>query len=183
MQENKIYNEKKIITAVSDGDVVSFRLLFDRYRNELYRYCFRVAKSKEQSEEIVQDVFIMVWQNRINIKPELPIKPYLYKITQNLAFNFLKKAANEERLKREVFYSCAKEFRPEDELDYNDTKTLVGQAIRQMPNGQRKIFTMSREENKSQDEIAHELNISKNTVKDQIYKALRHIRQYLKTTG
>jgi len=182
MQGNNLYREKEIIASVTKGEVGSFRILFDRYRNEIFTYCLKITKTKEAAEEIVQDVFLRIWQNRSKLDPELPIKPYLCTITKNLAFNFLKKAANDEKLKREVFFVSPKEFRLEDQLDYNDTKLLIDRAIEKMPEGQRKVFLMSRKGNQSNDEIAINLSVSKNTVKDQLFKALRHLRQYLATS-
>lgn len=170
-----------MIGRLSSGEVSAFREIFDRYRNEVYTYCYKVTKRKEPAEEIIQDVFLILWQKRESLNAELPIRPYLYTITQNLAFNFLKKAANEAKLKREVFYLSQKDYRPEWELDCKDTQELIAKAVNQLPPRQREIFSMSRNDQKSHDEISNELRISKNTVKDQIFKALKFIKQYLQS--
>lgn len=181
MNGRELYDEQAIISNVKEGDEESFKRLFDRYRNELFTYCLRITKERLLAEEIVQDVFMIIWQKREELQPELPIQPYLYTITQNLAFNFLKKAAKDAKMRRQVFYESQKEFRQEWLVDFQDTKELIEQAIRQMPSRQREIFSLSRNENKSHDEIARELQISKNTVKDQIFKALKAIKHYLQT--
>ena len=174
-----IYDEKQVIERLIEGQPDAFRQLFNRYRNEVYTYSCKISKRKEYAEEIVQDVFVIVWQKREALNPEMPIAPYLYTITQNLSFNFLKKAANENRLKKEVFYRSQKDYRPEWETDYNDTLHLINEAITILPARQREIFSLSRDKLKSHDEISHSLGISKNTVKDQIFKALKFIRHHL----
>ena len=179
MHRPKVYDEEAIINKLKEGDEASFKCLFDRYRNELFTYCLRITKEKSMAEEIVQDVFMIVWQKREELQSQLQIRPYLYTITQNLSFNFLKKATNDAKMKRQVFYESQKEFRQDWIVDFHDTKDLIEHAITQMPSRQREIFSLSRNDNKSHDEIARELHISKNTVKDQIFKALKAIKHYL----
>ncbi len=179
MHRPKVYDEEAIIRKIKEGDEASFRCLFDRYRNELFTYCLHITKERSIAEEIVQDVFMIIWQNREGLQPQ--IKPYLYTITQNLSFNFLKKATRDVKMKKQVFYESQKEFRQEWLIDFKDTKELIAQAITQMPTRQQEIFSLSRLENKSHDEIARQLRISKNTVKDQMYKALKAIKHYLQT--
>ncbi len=179
MYRPKVYDEEAIIRKIKEGDEASFRCLFDRYRNELFTYCQHITKERSIAEEIVQDVFMIIWQNREGLQPQ--IKPYLYTITQNLSFNFLKKATRDVKMKKQVFYESQKEFRQEWLIDFKDTKELITQAITQMPTRQQEIFSLSRWENKSHDEIARQLRISKNTVKDQMYKALKAIKHYLQT--
>ncbi len=179
MYRPKVYDEEAIIRKIKEGDEASFRCLFDRYRNELFTYCLHITKERSIAEEIVQDVFMIIWQNREGLQPQ--IKPYLYTITQNLSFNFLKKATRDVKMKKQVFYESQKEFRQEWLIDFKDTKELITQAITQMPTRQQEIFSLSRWENKSHDEIARQLRISKNTVKDQMYKALKAIKHYLQT--
>lgn len=181
MHRPKVYDEEAIINKLKEGDEASFKCLFDRYRNELFTYCLRITKERSLAEEIVQDVFMIIWQKRDEVQSQLPIRPYLYTIAQNLSFNFLKKAANDSKMKRQVFYESQKEFRQDWLVDFKDTKKLIEQAITQMPSKQRLIFSLSRMESKSHEEIARELQISKNTVKDQIFKALKAIRHYLQT--
>lgn len=182
MESKFTYHEHDIILNISRGDVNSFRRFFDRYRNELYTYCLKLTKEKAGAEEIVQDVFTIIWSHRHELNPQLPIKPYLYAITKNRALNFLRKNDLDKRLKKEVHYVSEKITRPEDDLDYQDTRLLLEQALQQMPEGQREVFFLSREKGMSREEIASALNTSKNTVKDQLYKALKHIRNYLNTS-
>jgi len=183
MKERRLLSEQEIVTAITSSDVAAFRLLFDRYRNELYTYALKVVKQKELAEEIVQDAFIIIWNKRSHLQKELSIKAYLYKITQNLSFNVLKRAALDERLRQRVFHSMSLADNPEEQSDYNDTYAQIEWAIGNMPTRQRLIFQMSRAEEKSHEVIARELGISKNTVKDQIFKALKFIRHHLVATG
>jgi RNA polymerase sigma factor (sigma-70 family) len=95
-------DERTLVINLIAGDERAFRAIFDRYRDCLYGYCLKFTKSKEAAEEIVQDVFVKVWETRSNLNPDLSFKAYLYQITKNLAFNFLKKAAGESSFKKKI---------------------------------------------------------------------------------
>lgn len=161
------------------GDEAAFRAIFDLYRDRLFCYCLKFTKSREAAEEIVQDVFIKVWENRQAVNPDLSFKAYLYQITKNLAFNFLKKAAGEVSFKRKVLlYLEVAHNQPEEACILQDYEQLAEKAIQMLPPQRQLIFRMSRREGMSHEEIAAILGISKNTVKVQIVKASKTLRDF-----
>ena len=175
-------NLKLLLTQVKEGSEKSFQLLFDSYSPPIYAYCLSLVKNKYYAEEIVQDVFIKVWVKRETLNPELSFKSYLFTITKNASFNFLKKAAKDIKLREEVFYLSQKSYAQKvGHIQETDIEKVKQQLIDLLPPKRKQIFEMSRNENKSYLDISEELGISMNTVKSQMNKALKTIRSYLST--
>ncbi len=174
--------EREIIKKVSEGDHGAFRRIFDQYKDILYGYSYKLTKSQTLAEEAVQEVFLKVWQNRQTLDADRPIKAYLYKITQNHVYNTLRNAAYNDKLKQQIFYRCLNtHYSTEDQVIYRDLETFKDQAIDRLPARRQLIFRMSRVQGLSHEEIANQLGISQHTVKDQIVKALKSIKEQLLT--
>jgi RNA polymerase sigma-70 factor (ECF subfamily) len=161
-----------------------FRDLFDLYYPEVLMYSKSLVKMEEQAEEITQDVFVKIWEYRKKLNPNLSLKSLIFTITRNFCFNFLKKSAYDRHLVKEVFYNSQRNEKSCDtviiEEDYEKLGLL---AINSLPPRCRLIYNMSRNQDKSYNEIASELNISENTVKNQMSKALEIIRNFLVAHG
>lgn len=173
--------EREIIKKISNGDHRAFRQIFDQYKDVLYGYSLKLTKSQEMAEEAVQETFIKIWQSRSGLNTELSLKAYLYKITQNHIFNTLRKAANHSKLKEEIFYQQLNtHFSTEDQIVYHELEVFKEKAIADLPARRQLIYKMSRTDGLSHEEIAAQLGISQHTVKDQMVKALKSIKKYLK---
>ena len=179
-----MFNEKFLIEELVDGNNKAFRILFDTYRNDVYAYSLSMLKTKVLAEEIVQDVFLKIWQHRDRLNPDLSFKSYVFTITRNLTFNLINKVTNNRKLKEEVFYESQKSYTPiEDKIADCDYENIKNKAIEQLSPRRKIIFEMSRNEGRSYEEISKELNISVSTVKGQMSKALTTIRDFLHTHG
>lgn len=175
-------DEAVIVRRVSEGDHRAFRQIFDRYKDVLFGYSCRFTKSPPLAEEIVQEVFLKVWQNREKLDPQLSVKSYLYKLTQNLVYNTLRNAAYDNKLKQQIFYRCLNtHYSTEDQVIYRDLEVFKDKAVACLPAKRQLIFRMSRVQGLSHEEIAEQLGISPHTVKDQIVKALKSIKKQLRT--
>ena len=184
MSETDIFNEKLLVKGLMFGEAKAFRKLFNTYKNDVYAYSMSMLKSKELAEEIVQDVFLNIWQHRDRLNPDLSFKSYVFTITRNLTFNLISKVANNRKLIGEVFYESQKSYSPiEDELADIDYENIKKKAIDTLPPKRKIIFEMSRNEDKSYEEISKELNISISTVKCQMNKALSTMRDFLQKHG
>ena len=180
MADQDLHGEKLLVKALSEGNENAFRKLFDTYRNELYKFSLSMVCSGFYAEEIVQEVFLKVWTKRKTLNPELSFKSYLFTITRNDTIKFLKKAANNLKLREEVFYQSQKFANPTERyMRELELDVLKNEALDQLPPKRRLIFEMSRNDGKSYEDIAMELGLSPNTVRNQMSMALETMRSFL----
>ncbi len=181
MENNKTKHiEKLLIEQIKEGNEKAFRKLFDTYRNDLYRFSLSMVISKDYAEEIVQDVFFKVWVKRETLNSNLSIKSYLFTITRNKNISFLKKAANNRKLREEIFYESQKTANSTEKYIREAELEMIKQsALNLLPPRRRLIFEMSRNDGKNYAEIAKELGISQNTVRNQMSMALETLRNFL----
>ncbi len=180
MTEKEKHSDKLFVKELIANDEKAFQKLFDIYAGNIYAYSKSMLKSKEYAEEIVQDVFLRVWLHRDRINPDASFKSYIFTIARNLTLNFLSKAAYDKKLKEEIFYKSQRADNQTEKLvSETEYERLKTQAIAQLPPKRRRIFEMSRNEGRSYEEISKELEISINTVKTQMSKALESIRIFL----
>lgn len=179
MNENEV-----LLTKLRNGDELAFAQIYNQYRSKMYTYAYNLCKSSETAEEIVQEVFIRLWQKKAQINTELNFSAYLKKITLNHVLNHLKKVAREKSLQDEIFqYIETIRNTTEDNLLEKELLKTYDEAIENLPPQKKIIYQMSRNEEMSHDQIAEKLNISKNTVKNHMVEATKFIRSYVSKHG
>ena len=173
-------SEKFLIKEMVVGNERAFEFLYAKYYPPIYAYCFSLLKTREDAEEIVQEVFTKLWVHASDIDLNSSLKAYLYTITKNLSFNYLKKSSNQHTLKESLFYRAISTRDATFEILIDkEYQSLKIEAIELLPEKRRIIYQMSRDQGMSYDDISSELNISMSTVKNQMSKALQFIRKYL----
>ncbi len=164
-----------ILQQVIEGDKAAFTVLFDHYKGPAMRFCYTIVKDEAEAENMLQDVFIKIWERRHQIKPELNFNSYLYTCLRNVSFDFLKKMEKEQLL-RQKYFERIEQIAHDESQEYEIRMSQLECAVDSLSTKRKQILKMSLEENKSYQEIASSLKISKNTVKNQLVKA----RQFLK---
>ncbi|MDP2336052.1 MAG: RNA polymerase sigma-70 factor [Bacteroidota bacterium] len=180
MAEQPIYIDKELIRKLKKGDIDAFNRIFYAYSSKLYHFAYGYLKSKEDSEEMVQDIFSKIWDKRADIKEEYEFRSYLFSI----AFNYIKKYFRSKALINK-YAEFATANNPESEqiqedVNYASLKLRVDQLVDQMPEKRKAVFFKSRVEGKNSKEIAAEMNISPSTVENHLNQALRFLRLHLK---
>ncbi len=179
-----ILENDALLIKLKNGDATAFEEIYNQYRSKIYTYALKLSKSTVVAEEIVQEVFIKIWQKREQLNPELHFGAYLKKITLNHVLNHLKKVAREKTLQDELFnYLSLIRNNAEDSLLEKELLKTYEEAIAQLPPQKKIIYQLSRNEELSHDEIAKKLNISKNTVKNHMVEATKFIRNYVSKNG
>lgn len=175
------FNEKSVLKSVSQGDRNAFRILYTYYLHDIFRYLFLYTKNRETCEEIVQNVFLKIWEHRENVVEIASFRYYLYRCAKNLLTDETRK--NE---RRKVAYMVMSE-KSEISSEKSDDKLIVDQysrialkAITFLPKKRKEIIKLHTLENCSYDEIAIRLSISKSVVKKQVYAGILFIRNYFK---
>lgn len=177
-------NNNNHLVKLRDGDEQAFIQIYNQYRSKIYAYALSLVKSADTAEEIVQQVFIKIWQKKEQINPDLSFNAYLKKITLNHVLNYLKKASREKTLQEQIFnYTEAGTAGADDYLLEKELRKIYIAAIEQLPAQKKLIYHMSRTQELSHEEIALKLNISKNTVKNHMVEATKGIRAYVSKNG
>ena len=159
----------------------TIKRLFDELFHQLVLSAFRYVNDYDQAEEIVQDVFVKVWQNFDQLRQVKDLKGYLFKAVRNSSINFLKhiKVRQKFTVDSEVLNSSVGKS-PEETILEEETKRRVHQAVNKLPDNWREAIVLSKYDNLKYHEIAEEMNISQKTVEKYISKALQFLRQELK---
>lgn len=176
---DKTVNDSNLVLLLQKGNVVAFDTLFKVYSPKLYGFALKYFKNVSEAEELVQEVFVKVWENHQNLKSELSFKSYLFTI----ALNQIRKHFNKKATSLKYLESLQKEYEIIDNNavidDYETALLQINHIIEQLPPRKREILMKRKLEGKSSKEIARELNISAGTVDNQISEALCFIRSQL----
>ncbi len=167
---------------LAPGNPQEFEQLFKQYYKELCRHSLRFVKQEEVAEELVQDVFIKVWQKKQQHNGPESIKAYLYTAVRNSSMNYLKSQFARQKFEdHKSTQNYLQTESTEEKLNYLELSLLVDEAVERLPRQCRTIFEMSRSSGFSHEEIAKEMQISPKTVENQIGIALKKLKKHLQT--
>lgn len=173
--------EKHLLARIAEGDETALKTIFECYRDKLYRYVFRITKSREEAEEIVMDVFLKIWLNREMAREIDHFDAFLFRVAQNKAIDFLRLVARRPALYKLVWEEIllAADNVPDGRITTRECETKIRQAIARLSPRQQLVYRLSREQELSHDQIASYLKVSKNTIKNHIVDSIRSIKGYL----
>jgi len=167
---------KFILGQIAEGNQKAFRYLFTSYSGKVYTYALKLTHTKEQAEEIVQEVFMKIWINRDTLTSIDFFPSYLYTITRNHTFNFLKHLSVERKAR---MYLHEESFHLQ--VATSSYQHQIEHAIKRLPPQQQVVYKMCYHEGMKYEEVAERLSISRFTVKTHMQQALRSIRVFLQT--
>lgn len=182
MQNQSAYTERDLLQQVAAGSGQAFRSLFDQYRNKIYSLGIYLTRSETLAEEMVQDVFLKVWEKREQLADIDYFNAWLRTVAKNICSNYLRNLAIENLVMKRYSSANQKDHSsPENELMNKQYEAIVNAAIEQLPPQQQKVFRLSRQSEKKQSEIAQELSISVYTVKEYMKLAQRSVCMYIES--
>lgn len=174
------YIEQRIVSRIIDGDQKAFAELYDIYSEKLYYFALKFLRSKEDAENITQEVFVKVWETRNRLDPDYSVSAYLFTIARNTIFNLHRKRVNEkaylEHLGNHIDFTHSK---LEHDIVLKDLQGHVDKIIDDLPAQRKKVFELSRKDGLSHKEISQQLNISEKTIETHIRLALKDIRKFM----
>ncbi|MBP1641262.1 MAG: polymerase ECF-type sigma factor [Bacteroidetes bacterium] len=175
-------DELLLLSKIRNNDLKAFEKLFRNHYAPLCRYANSYLNDLPVAEEIVQDLFFLLWKEREQLKIRLSLKSYLYQAARNRAFHYLRHVQVEENYKEKAINGFIENetSTPIDELEYKELEAQLSISLKRMPERQCKIFCMSRFDGKKYSEIAQELSVSVKTVEAEMTKALALLRKELK---
>ena len=173
------HSEQGWVEGIQQGDAAAFEALFRAYYDELYGFAWRYISVSEVAEDLVQGVFVRIWQRRRSWDPRA-VKSYLYGAVRNEALRYLKHEVVVRRWEEEAHVEEPSPVRtPEQEFGHKELAEAVEGVIEQLPERRRLIFVLHRQHGLSYREIAELLDISPSTVETQISRALDALRRLL----
>ena len=158
----------------------AFKLLVMPYSSRLFRMAYRLMNSREEAEDIVQEVYVKLWEMRTELKDYNSIEALAVRITRNLCLDHLrKKKVKQEAAKSEKLIQDANRVSPEDQLERQEEKELLHTLISALPEPQRSLVHLRHLEEKEYEEIAEMVNMNVNAIRVSISRARKQMREML----
>jgi len=171
--------DAELVRKFKSGDVDAFEALFKSYYQPLVGYGRTIVKDADEAEDIVQQVFISVWEKRSELEIHTSLRAMLYKAVYNSSLNRLKHGEVRRNYSKEIKLASSVSFTQED-VQYKELQKKINDAIDLLPEQCAKIFKMSRFDQLKYQEIADILSLSVKTVENQMGKALKLLRENMK---
>jgi RNA polymerase sigma-70 factor (ECF subfamily) len=172
--------EMALLSRLKNGEQEAFKLLFYSYKDKLFGFLMRITGSVEESKDIVQDVFMKIWQDRKSLSEIKNLNAYIFKIAQNRMIDNIRKFSHEKICLSDIHANIEEADIKPDDLFFEKEKQLIFQeAVNQLSSQQKTIYRLHREEGKLLKDIALEMNISLSTVQNHMNRALKNIHNYL----
>lgn len=178
LTKGKLQEEQEILQRIAVGDERAFRQLFDQYWESLYLGVFALVKSKELAHDMLQEIFLKIWKMREELPEKDNIHNFLYIVARNYVFNQLRKKSQEITFQEHLFQHFVDSSESAlERLINKESREIIDKVVQQLPEQQRLVYVLTRQQGLSQDEICKQLNISKSTVKTHMSRALNAIRE------
>ena len=177
MRNANTCDEQELVMRLRDGDYLAFDTLYGKYALHVARKIKKLVKLPEVTEELHQEIFLRVWEQRRSLRPENPFLPFLLHIARNISIDYFRKAARSKQFKIRILESFAELHSDvEERIVFNESQAAINKAIEKLPPQRLKIFTLCKLEGKSYEEAAATSGISLSTVKDHMHRAMRFLR-------
>ena len=170
-------DEKILVYELKGGNTKAYEILFFHYYRKLYSFSYRITGNTQEAEDLVQEVFIFIWNNRDKLDENRSFGGFLFKIAKNRALNIIK-----SRLTRQIHIHYKQNndnVHWDREIETGELMEMIHKSLTSLPKQTQQIFMLSRNEGLTYKEIAKKLNISENIVDHEIRKALKVIKEYL----
>ena len=173
-------DENLLLTELKSGSPTAFKYFYDKYHLQLYRKLLKMVQVDVIAEELLQDLFMKIWQKRELIDPNQSFKAYLYKIGEHIVCDHFRKLAREIKVERglnlnEIEFSEFNEEGPQTEA----VQKIINEAIETLPAQQKAVFKLCKIEGKSYEEVSKLLDISHATINTHISRASKRVKEYV----
>jgi len=178
MKDIILYSDEQLMQEIKAGNMIAFDVLYKKYSRRLYKFSFSIIKSQEETENLIQDVFLCLWENRHKVEKDSSIKSYVFTIAYNSAISIIRKKARESKFIE--YLKTIQEINEEPvnvKLEYDELKYKLDDIIQTLPPRQKEVYLLHRVEGLKYSEIAERLSISENTIENHMSRALKTIRE------
>ena len=170
------YTDDNLVTFLKKGEKQAYKVLFERYGPRLYLFALKYLKEKEDAKDLLNEVFLKLWENRQNLRSNSSMKAYLFTIAyNNIRQRFLKKVREEKYVRAFAEEYLSDSSKEEEQLDYQLFVDKINQIIGLLPPRRREIFILSYKEELKNQQIAEKLGLSDHHIKKQLVIARKFI--------
>jgi RNA polymerase sigma-70 factor (ECF subfamily) len=170
-----------LITQLRNGNKDAFKVLFEKYGGRLYQFSLKYLREKEDAEDLLNEVFMKIWENKRSLKTNTSFQSYLFTIAyNNIRQRFLKKSREEKYIQIFAEENLVDSSIGEDQLDYMQIVQKINKVIDLLPARRKEIFNLSYKEEFKNSEIADKLGLSEQFVKNQLSVARKYIINKIK---
>lgn len=177
-------SNSELILLIQKDDKIAFYNIYERYCKRLHGFVLRYIKQNEDAEEIVQEVFVKIWESRNKIDAYSSFEAFLFTIAYNTTISILRKRIYEQKYLEHLRYIQNPDNAPDliDEIHFNELNNTLQVLLNQLTPRQQEIFKLSREAGLTHAQIAKKLDISVNTVKKHISNILTFLKSKIDTS-
>lgn len=177
---NLLPDEPKLVEELAEGDEAAYTALYRYYSGRIFDAAMMYVRDADVAKEIVQTIFIRLWEKREKLVSVLSFKDYLFILSRNEIFSYFRENARQQKNTGKLL---SLELKATEDTDYrareSQYKELLQRGIERLAPQQKKVYILSRQQDKNINEIAAELHISPNTARNHLSLALRFMRAYL----
>lgn len=177
-----LHSDKDLFRLISEGDENAFRQLFHQYVPQLHPLARHITKTDAVAEDIIQETFLKLWISRDKLPAIENPRSWLLKIVFHQSFSYLRRQAVHDKAMNKLEEE-QELFTPETDLAYSAMVKLIADAVARLPPQAKRIYLLSREKGMKIPEIADELSLSPNTIKNSLVRSLQTIRKHLEQAG
>ena len=180
MQTGSQYNEKELLYLLKQNSEPAFEKIYQLYSARLFGNLIKLVKSESTAQEILQNVFLKIWEARQSIDPEKSFRSFLFKIAENKVYDYYRKAARNKKLYARLMAVATEHYEHVEDLLFKKENTaILEKAINRLSPQRQQVFRLCKLDGKSYGEIGRLLGISTSTISDHIVKANKAVREYL----
>jgi RNA polymerase sigma-70 factor, ECF subfamily len=174
-------DDKSLVSLIRNDDLGAYEALYHRYKRKLYYFALGYLKNGQEAEDIVQNVFVSLWEHRSSLDENQSLKSYIFRSAVNAIYNLMKRKSIQNRFIDSELHSADFSFnQTSHDVYFNDLISNIDSIVLTLSPQQQQIFHLSRRQGMSHAEIAEKLDISERTVENQIYRTLKAIKEKLK---
>jgi RNA polymerase sigma-70 factor (ECF subfamily) len=172
--------DNALIARFQNGDKEAFTQLYALYSRKLFLNLVRLVKSEEIAAEILQDIFVIIWEKRSSIEIQQSFRAYLYRIGENKVADFFRRVRRDRNLLSKIQKIASEHYSYiEEDMISRENAEILKKAIDTLPPQRKQIFELCKLQGKSYNEVSSQLGISTSTINDHIVKGTKAIREFL----
>lgn len=177
MEVYNLFSDKELLLKIAGGSETAFRQIFDSYSKTIYSFVENFIHSAEDAEEIVQETFLVLWNNRTTLTEIDHPRNYIYTIARNKCYDYLAKVARNQKAMRHAWEHTQMEYNEtEAMMQAKESGMLIDRALLKLSEQKQVVFRMSRFEDMTHEQIADATGLSKSRVKNIIVEVLKHLK-------